>query len=66
MKHEYGTIEYYAELFADIIADAQHEDQKTGDNLITGFKLAITEWRDYHAKQVLELDRIEAKLNDKN
>ena len=62
----FGTENYYAELFADIIADAQHDQPQTGDNLIAGFKFAINEWRQYHVNQVLELERIEAKLNDES
>ena len=62
----FGTENYYAELFADIIADAQHDQKETGDNLIAGFKRAIKEWREYHANQILELNRIESKLDDKS
>lgn len=62
--HNFGTTEYYKEMFADLIADVQHDSSVTGDNLVEAFKLAITEWRDYHAKQVKELDRISEQLND--
>jgi hypothetical protein len=34
------------------------------DSLIAGFLLALDDWRQYHVKQILELDRDEAKLND--
>ena len=61
---EYGTVEYYALQFADIIADVQHDSPLTSDNLIAGFKLAIDDWRKYHANQVVELDRLDKKLND--
>jgi len=61
---EYGTVEFYAREFADIIADVQHDSPTTSDNLVAGFKLAIDDWRKYHANQVLELDRLDAKLND--
>ena len=61
---EYGTVEYYALQFADIIADVQHDSTLTSDNLIAGFKLAIDDWRQYHANQVVELDRLDKKLND--
>ena len=62
----FRTENYYAELFADIIADVQHDQQGTGDNLIAGFKRAIKEWREYHVNQILELDRIEFKLDDES
>lgn len=61
---EYGTIGYYSDMIADLIADVQHDNPQFGDNLVAGFKLAIDEWRNYHANQVLELDRIKEKLDD--
>ncbi len=64
MKHEYGTAQYYAEMFADFIADIQHDSPEISDNLLAGFKLAINDWREYHVKQILELDRIEYKLDE--
>lgn len=62
----YGTTEYYAEQFADFIADVQHDSPEFSDNLIAGFKLAIKEWRDYHVAQVSELDRVELKLDEQS
>ena len=41
----YGTPTYYAELFADFIADVQHDEPQFGDNLVAGFKLAIADWK---------------------
>ena len=64
LQHEYGTPQYYAEMFADLIADVQHDSPQFGDSLVEGFKLAIKDWRDYHAQQILELDRVESKLNE--
>ena len=66
LKHQYGTVEFYAEQFADLIADVQHDSPEISDNLVAGFRLAINDWRKYHANQVLELDRVEAKLNDQS
>ena len=61
---EYGTVASYAKQFADIIADVQHDSPDVSDNLIAGFNLAIDDWRKYHVSQILELDRLDAKLND--
>ena len=61
---EFGTVEYYAEQFADIIADIQHDTPELTDNLIAGFKLAIDDWRKYHVNQILELDKADFLLND--
>ena len=66
MTFEYGTKEYYAEQFADLIADIQHDSSECSDNLVAGFLLALDDWRQYHVKQILELDRVESKLNDQN
>lgn len=62
--HDFGTVPYYQEMFADLIADIQHDNPITGDNLVEAFKLAIADWREYHDGQVKELDRITKKLND--
>ena len=64
MKTEYGTVEYYKEMFADFIGDIQHDSPEFGDNLVEALKLAVAEWRDYYANQAKELDRIANKLND--
>ena len=66
MKHDYGTKEYYAEMFADFIADIQHDSPEISNNLVAGFLLAIDDWRKYHVNQILELDRVEAKVNDQS
>lgn len=64
-RPQYGTVPFYAELFADIIADIQYTSPEVSDNLISGFKLAIDDWRKYHVNQILELDRVEEKLTDR-
>ena len=65
MTFEYGTKEFYAEQFADLIADVQHDSPEFSDNLVAGFLLALDDWRQYHVKQILELDRAEEKLTDR-
>jgi hypothetical protein len=61
---EYGTVEFYSKQFADIIADVQHDSPQISDNLIEGFKLALTEWKEYYQKQVDECERVESKFNE--
>ena len=58
----YGTPEYYAEQFSDFLADAQASEPHYGDALVEGFLLAIKSWRDYHAQQVDEYNRIEQRV----
>ena len=60
----FGTPEYYAEMFADIVADVQHDAPERTDNLIAGFKLAIADWHKYHVDQAKELDRVRLLLDD--
>ena len=52
IKHEYGTAEYYTEMFSDILADCatgiSEQDEKTIRNVMAGFELAICSWLDYH------------------
>tara|TARA_R110002049_G_scaffold274026_2_gene451971 strand:+ start:246 stop:437 length:192 start_codon:yes stop_codon:yes gene_type:complete len=60
----FGTPEYYAEQFADIIADIQHDAPERTDNVVAGFKLAVADWRKYHVDQTKELDRVRLLLDD--
>jgi len=62
MTVEYGTAEYYAEQFADFVADVQHDEPKYGDALVEGFLLALADWKNYHANQVNEYNRIEQRV----
>ena len=62
MTVQYGTAEYYAEQFADFLADADHSHTEYGDNLVEGFLLALADWRDYYANQVNEFNRIEQRV----
>ena len=62
MTVKYGTAEYYAEQFADFLADAQADQPEYGDALVEGFLLALADWRDYHANQVNEYNRIEQRV----
>ena len=66
MNYQYGTKEYYAEQFADLISDVQHDSPEFSDNLIAGFLLALDDWRKYHVNQILELDRVEFNFNEQS
>jgi len=62
MTVKYGTAEYYAEQFADFVADVQHDEPKYGDALVECFLLALADWKNYHANQVNEYNRIEQRV----
>ena len=66
MTEPYGTVRYYSDLFMDIIADVNPDDQSTGDIIIEAFKLAIKDWRQYYEEGAKEIRRIEQKANDEN
>ena len=61
---EYGTPQYYAEQFADFLADAQRDQPEYGNNLVEGFLIAIADWRKYHQDQVNEYNRIEQRVRE--
>ena len=48
----YGTVEHYAEMFSDILADCatgqDEQDLETIANVMAGFEQAIFIWMKYH------------------
>ena len=48
---KYGTPEFYAECFADFLADVDHADPGTVDNIIKGFLMSVEDWFNYHEQQ---------------
>jgi len=52
----YGTPEYYAELFSDILADVAtgipEQDDQTIVNVMAGYEQAIIRWMKYHEDSV--------------
>ena len=54
---QYGTAEYYASHFSDILADTATEQSAAGNrtavvNIIGGFQMAIESWLEYHEAAV--------------
>ena len=47
----YGTAEFYAEQFGDLLADVEASNPATADALIEGFYRAIDSWFEYHDEQ---------------
>ena len=58
----YGTPEYYAEQFADFLADVDSERPETTDALIRGFYLALDEWFNYHDHQATAYDELRQRV----
>lgn len=48
----YGTKEYYAEQFSDILADVQADEPRYADAIVEGFLIAVDDWLGYHQEQV--------------
>ena len=51
MKPIYGTVEFYAEQFGDILADVDYKESYHGENIIKGFYEALDDWMNYHKNQ---------------
>ena len=51
MKPIYGTVEFYAEQFGDILADVDYKESSYGENIIKGFYEALDDWMNYHKNQ---------------
>ncbi len=62
-RPEYGTVEFYTDQFADILADVQYDQPNVTENLIEGFRLAITDWKSYYEDQVNAMAATEKKFN---
>lgn len=58
----YGTPEYYAEMFGDILADAQTGQPEYGDAILKGFMVALDEWLTYHIGQQKEYERLRERV----
>ena len=56
-EHAYGTPEYYAHFFNDVICDA-NGDLQTACNILKGFQLAVQDWIDFHSKSLQNYDQL--------
>ena len=59
---EYGTKEFYAEQFGDILADVDSDGKHYGDAIIEGFLLAIDDWFNYHDHQATAYDELRERV----
>jgi hypothetical protein len=59
---KFGTAEFYASQFDDILADVQGDDPKYGDAIVDGFLKSLNDWRTYHQDQIKEYDRLEQRV----
>ena len=59
---EYGTPEFYAECFADFLADVDGKDPSTVESIFEGFLRSIDEWFNYHEEQASAYDELHARV----
>jgi len=63
MKYDYGTVEYYSEMFSDIMADVEAEyAPDAAENIYKGFLMAIDSWLEYHSKQTNEYSKFRERV----
>ena len=48
---KYGSVEFYCEQFADVLADVVADRPDIADNIIKGFLTSVDQWFDYHEQQ---------------
>ena len=59
---QYGTVEFYTDMFGDLLADVQADEPATTENIIKGFYQALDSWFDYHDKQAREYADIRKRV----
>lgn len=59
---QYGTAEYYEDMFSDLLADVDSEDSTTTENIVQGFYRALDSWFEYHDKQAREYADIRKRV----
>lgn len=60
---EYGTVEYFAEVFSDIISAVDSDRPDIADNILKGFYQSLNEWLEWHEKQTEEYKTMKQKLS---
>ena len=63
-SYKYGTPEFYAEHFSDMIADVDSEDPATIDNILEGFMMSIDEWFTYHEQQANAYAKLRERVRE--
>lgn len=59
---KYGTVEFYEDMFSDLLADVDSDRPDTTENLIQGFYRALDSWFEYHDKQAREYADIRKRV----
>ena len=59
---QYGSAEFYVDMFGDLLADVDSENAATTENIIQGFYRALDSWFEYHDKQAREYADIRKRV----
>ena len=66
MNEEYGSIDYYSKLFADIVVDAAtgdaNTDRQTAVDMLQAFEKAICEMMKYHEDAVTRYKELHGRF----
>lgn len=59
---QYGTAEYYEDMFSDLLADVDSDRPDTTENIVQGFYRSLDSWFEYHDKQAREYADIRKRV----
>ena len=59
---QYGTAEFYEDMFSDLFADVDSDRPGTTENIVQGFYRALDSWFEYHDKQAREYADIRKRV----
>jgi len=61
---KYGTPEYYAEHFGDMLADVDGDDPTTTDSIVKGFLMSVEDWFNYHEQQANAYTQLRQRVRE--
>lgn len=59
---QYGSVEFYSNMFGELLCDVQSDEPATTENIIQGFYRALDDWFEYHDKQAREYADIRKRV----
>ena len=59
---QYGTAEFYEDMFSDLLADVDSDRPDLTENIVQGFYQALDSWFEYHDKQAREYADIRKRV----
>ncbi len=58
----YGSVEFFADGFGDLLADVDSANPATTENIIKGFYQALDSWFEYHDEQAREYAELRKRV----